>query len=186
MPPDATHGRAKIPWPHAPEHRLSEAGTYIVTAATFRKQAFFSDGSKMRMLHSALLTLSRDHEWTLEAWAVFPNHYHFVARSPANATGLKAFLRELHSRTARALNRKDAAPGRKIWHDYWETRLTHQRSYLARLNYVHQNAVRHCVVSVASAYPYCSAAWFERTCAPAQVKAIYAFKIDRVIVSDDF
>jgi len=64
--------------------------------------------------------------------------------------------------------------------------LTFERSWLARLNYVHQNPVKHGVVPVANQYPWCSAAWFERTASPAQVKTIYSFKTDRVNVYDDF
>ena len=80
----------------------------------------------------------------------------------------------------------DGAPGRKVWHNYRETRLTYQRSYLARLNYVHQNPVRHGLVAVANQYPWCSAAWFERTASAAMVKSIYRFKIDAVKVCDEF
>jgi putative transposase len=58
--------------------------------------------------------------------------------------------------------------------------------YLARLNYVHQNPVRHGLVPVANQYPWCSAAWFERTASEAMVKSIYLFKIDQVRVMDDF
>jgi len=29
-------------WPHAPLHRLTEKGTYMVTAGTYRKDHFFS------------------------------------------------------------------------------------------------------------------------------------------------
>ena len=39
---------------------------------------------------------------------------------------------------------------------------------------------------VASLYPWCSAAWFERTAVAAQVKTIYAFPIDRVNVYDEY
>ena len=92
----------------------------------------------------------------------------------------------LHTKTARWLNRLDTAPNRQVWHNYRETRLTYQRSYLARLNYVHQNAVKHGLVPVASQYPWCSAAWFERTASPAQVKSIYRFKLDAVNVPDEF
>jgi putative transposase len=70
--------------------------------------------------------------------------------------------------------------------NFRETRLTHQRSYLARLNYVHQNAVKHGLVPVANQYLWCSAAWFERTASPAIVKSIYRFKWDRISVQDDF
>lgn len=177
---------SKVPWPHAPTHRLSEAGTYIVTAGTYRKELLFRDGALLRMLHAALLTIAAHHGWKLEAWAVFPNHYHFIAHSPSQTGTLVAFLRELHSRTAVALNRLDAAPGRKVWHNYWDTRLTHERSYLARLNYVHQNPVRHGLVPVANQYRYGSAAWFERTAIPAQVNTIYSFKTDRISVHDAF
>ena len=80
----------------------------------------------------------------------------------------------------------DNAPNRKVWCNYWETKLTYQRSYLARLNYVHQNPVRHGLVPVANQYPWGSAAWFERTASAAMVKSIYRFKIDGVRVLDEF
>jgi putative transposase len=125
----------------------------MVTAGTYRKQHLFRDGPRLQILHDALLTVADRHAWRLEAWTVFPNHYHFVAAAPADAGTLAVFLRELHSRTAVALNRYDAKPGRKVWHNYWDTRLTHEVSYLARLNYVHQNPVKHGVARVAADYP---------------------------------
>ena len=73
-----------------------------------------------------------------------------------------------------------------MWYQFWDTRLTYQHAYLARLNYVHQNPVKHDLVRVANEYPWGSAAWFERTASPAQVKTVYRMKIDRVKVVDDF
>ena len=73
-----------------------------------------------------------------------------------------------------------------MWYNFRDTRLTYQHAYLARLNYVHQNAVKHRLVPVANQYPSCSAAWFERVASSAQVKTIYGFKIDQVQVPDDF
>jgi putative transposase len=64
--------------------------------------------------------------------------------------------------------------------------MTYQRSYLARLNYVHQNAVKHGLVQVASQYPWCSASWFEKNSAQSIIKSIYRFKTDRIAVPDDF
>lgn len=141
------------------------------------------------MLHRGLLKLARQFEWRLEAWVVFSNHYHFVGHSPADAgdaSSLAAMLSMLHVRTAEWVNRLDAAPGRRVWFNYRETRLTHQRSYLARLNYVHQNAVKHGLVPTANQYPWCSGGWFERMASPAMVKSIYRFKTDRVSVEDEF
>jgi len=39
---------------------------------------------------------------------------------------------------------------------------------------------------MANQYPWCSAAWFERTASAAMVKSIYRFNVDRVAVYDEF
>lgn len=173
-------------WPHAPLHRLSEKGTYMVTTATQGKLHLFRDADRLDLLQSAVLTLAPKYDWHLEAWALFSNHYHFVGYTLASPSRLKELLADLHASTARDLNRLDGEPGRQVWHNFWDKQLTYEKSYLARLNYVHQNAVKHGLVRVANQYPWCSAAWFERTARPAQVKTIYGFKIDGVKVTDDF
>ena len=66
-------------------------------------------------------------------------------------TSMRDLLRELHSLTARDLNQMDGAEGRAVWHNFWDTELTFEKSYLARLNYVHQNPVKHELVPVANA-----------------------------------
>ena len=173
-------------WPHAPVHRLSQSGVYMVTAGTLYKEHFFREDERLTLLETSLLTLAKKYEWQLEAWAVFSNHYHFVARSPQDAATLKRLLSHLHTATAREVNRLDKAIGRNVWYNFWDSRLTFERSYLARLNYVHQNAVKHRLVPVSNQYRWCSAAWFERVATAATVKTIYSFKIDRLEVYDDF
>lgn len=179
----------KTPWPHAPAHRLAERGTYFVTASTYKKEHHFAGKRRLEVLHRGLLTVTGQFDWHLEAWAVFSNHYHFIAHSPGNvadASSLGDMLSVLHVKMAGWINGLDKTPARQVWFNFRETRLTHQRSYLARLNYVHQNAVKHGLVPVACQYPWCSAAWFERTASPAMVNSIYRFKTDRLSVADDF
>lgn len=173
-------------WPHAPMHRLGAEGVYMVTGATlYKKQLFFTD-EKLILLENHLLILARQYAWQLEAWAVFVNHYHFVARSNPDASPLDKFVKHLHSETARSLNQLDHTVGRDVWFNFWDTRLTYQRSYLARLNYVHQNAVKHGLVNVANQYPWCSAAWFERTASLSAIRTVYSFKTDRLNIDDDY
>ena len=92
----------------------------------------------------------------------------------------------LHEKTARWINKLDNAPGRKVWHNYRETRLTYEKSHLARLNYVHRNPIKHGLVSAANQYPWCSARWFERVATPVQIKTIYNFETDKLNIPDDF
>ncbi len=181
--------RRETPWPHAPQHQLGDAGTYFVTAATYQKEHHFRGRERLEVLHRGLLTVARDFGWQLEAWAVFSNHYHFVGRTPGDAVtaeSLRAMLTLLHRQTARWVNKLDKTPGRKIWHSYRESRLTYEKSYLARLNYTHQNAVRHGLVPVANQYPWCSARWFEKHSSSAQLQTIYSFGSDRINVPDDY
>jgi len=130
-----------------------------------------------------MLRLASLYDWHFEAWAVFSNHYHFVAHSPEDVGTLRKFISRLHTETAIYVNRLDQKPGRKIWHNFWETQITYEKSYLARLHYVHQNAVKHGLVRLGNR---CSAAWFERTATPAMIETIYGFKTDAVNVFDDF
>ena len=173
-------------WPHAPIHRLGGKGTYIVTAGTLNKEHHFRDAVALEFLQTELLKKARQYDWQLEAWACFSNHYHFVGHALEDSRSLKPFLTHLHADTAREINQRQNCEQRQVWYNFWETELTYEKSYLARLNYVHQNAVRHGLVPVANQYRWCSAAWFERTATPAQVKTIYGFKIDKVKVLYDF
>jgi putative transposase len=180
---------SQIPWPHAPTHRLSEAGTYFVTAATYFKAHHFQGAARLCVLQRGLLKVAEESGWQIEAWAVFSTHYHFIGHSPGDcptAESLPKMLGKLHAKSAGWVNRLDGAPRRQVWHNYWDTRLTFQRSYLARLNYVHQNARKHGLVSVANQYPWCSAGWFEQAASAAKIKSIYRFKTAEVRVSDDF
>jgi putative transposase len=162
----------------------------MITAGTFGKEHFFSDGKRLRALCDGLRRYAVKHGWRLEAWAVFSNHYHLIGHSPvgstAGARSLSAYLGELHQRSASWVNELDGLPGRKVWHNYWETLLTFEKSYLARLHYVHENPVKHGLVSDAGDYPWCSAAEFKRNAPVARVKTVYSFKTDALKVLDDF
>ena len=173
-------------WPHAPIHKLSEHGTYMVTTGTLHKQHLFRGDERLDLLEGRLLDLAEKYGWQLEAWAVFSNHYHFVAHAEPTACKLTDMLSHLHSATATEVNLLDREPGRQVWHNFWDTELTIETSYLARLHYVHTNAVKHGLAKVANQYRWCSAAWFERTATPAQVKTVYSFGLSHVRVLDEF
>lgn len=180
---------SKVDWPHAPPHRLGGSGTFMVTCGTYEKVHHFRAAGRLRFLHDLLLGVMAEYGWQLEAWAVFSNHYHFVARSPvqqSNADSLSKMLGKLHTLSATYVNELDATPERKVWHNFYDTLLDVHSSYLARLNYVNQNAVKHGLVKVAKDYPWCSAGWLERVTSPAMLKTLARFKSDRVNVLDGF
>lgn len=114
------------------------------------------------------------------------NRYHWIGSSPDGAAALKAFEQHLHSETARWVNKIDAQPGRKVWHQNRDTEPTFEKSRLARLNYVMCNPSKHELVENSAAYPWCSAAWFERTAEAAYLKTVRSFRTDQLNISDEY
>lgn len=177
---EAAHSR------HAPPHWLFEQGIYLVTAGTFQKLPHWSTPERRDFLLDALFARAAEFGWQLQAWAVLPNHYHFVAKSPEDAATLRRFLSKLHMTTAKQLNEWDGTPGRKVWYQYWDSCITFERSYLARLNYVNHNPVHHGMTDNALEYRWCSAGWFAENSPAAWREKVESCKTDRLEVADDF
>ena len=173
-----------VDWPHAPLHRFKSTGIFFITGATYLKRHYYRDRESLDAFRDMLFGLAREHSISLQAWAIFSNHYHLVADGAG--TALHRMLPELHTLQARACNRRDNAEGRQVWYQFRDTELTYERSWLARLRYTHENPVKHGLVRVAADYPWCSAASFEANASPAFVRTVRSFKIDRLNVIDDF
>lgn len=158
----------------------------MVTGATLYKTHLFKTPEDLDHLQALLFELAQQYQWYLEAWALFSNHYHLVAHSPDDPSTLGTFVRHLHASSARTLNGRHRTPGRKVWYQYWDTKITFQNSYLARLKYVLNNPRKHGMVEDPRDYPWCSACWFERTATKSHFQTVQSFETDKVHVLDDF
>ncbi len=172
-------------WPHAPIHRFHDAGIYFITAGTHQKQHFFRTGAALDLLQNALFAQAAHNHCSLQAWALFSNHYHLVVAADTG-NHVQQMVRWFHIASAKAANERDATLGRRVWFQFRDTRLTFERSWLARLRYTHENAVHHGLVHNASHYRWCSASWFANYARPSFVKTVQSIKIDAVKVYDDY
>ena len=188
LPTDEDCAKGTRDWPHAPPHRLASAGVYIVTARAAEARHLLAANDMKDWFQDKLHELAQEFGWRLEAWAILSNHYHFVGHSPRHAddaASLTVMVRKLHSLATKELNRRDNKPGRtRLWQNFRDTHLTHQRSYLARLHYVHQNAVHHKLVAIGSDWRWCSAHAFKQAVTPAWRKTITSFKFDEIAMKD--
>jgi putative transposase len=173
-------------WHHAPVHSLDQPGAYILTAGTYLKQHFFATPERLTLLHDRLLDLAEDYGCSMQAWSLFSNHYHFVCLSPPDPADIRRMITQLHWETAVSINHLDGTPGRQVWFNYWDKHITFHKSYLVRLKYVHNNPVKHRLVQSAETYPWCSAAWFERTAPPGFARTVKSFGCDKVNVLDTY
>lgn len=189
LPSDEACLKGTRDWPHAPPHRLASSGVYFVTARSRNQHHLLADDRMKDWFQDTLFRVIDEYGWRLEAWCVLSNHYHFIAHSPGREAGgavcLKRMIRKLHAMTTMEINRSDGITGRsRLWQNYRETHLTHQRSYLARLHYVHQNAVHHGLVRVGSDWKWCSARRFKEAVTPAWLKTITSFRYDEIAAKD--
>ncbi|MBU1068288.1 transposase [Myxococcota bacterium] len=173
-------------WPHSPAHWFYHPGIYMVTASTLGKTRFFDTPEKRDLLQELIFSCALEYQWDLEAWAVMSNHYHLVLRSPEDATKFCFLINKVHTLSSKRLNLLDGTPGRRVWFQYWDSRITFESSFLARLAYVHGNAVHHGLVERPEDYPWCSAAWFLANAPRELSERVAGFHMDRVLFYDDF
>ena len=171
-------------WPHAPSKLVTAAGTYFITASTYNKSRLFDSNEKLTLLQSVIFETCTEFDFQLQAWAIFQNHYHLIGHSP-KGKGVQRLTHKIHGVSARGLNKMDDALGRMVWFQMRDTRLTFEKSYLARLNYVHNNPAKHGLGSPLN-YPFCSAHWFETHGERSFIETVKSFKIDLLEIDDDF
>ncbi len=93
------------------------------------------------------------------AWCVLPNHYHALIEAPIIAKVLFE-LGRLHGRFSLAWNQEEGTQGRKNFHRAVERTIRSNGHFMATLNYVHHNPVRHGHVDKWTDWPWSSARTF--------------------------
>ena len=141
--------------PYTPPHLFRPNGTYFITAKTLGGIAYIA-GARPQAVIDALQFACEARGWRPLAWVVLTNHYHCLLQAPDDASGLTTLLHSVHKFTVRNWNREDRAPGRQVWYRYWDTCITNESSFYARLNYIHYNPVKHGLVERPELYPYSS------------------------------
>jgi putative transposase len=172
--------------PHlnTPPHWFVSNAIYIVTGATLHKKPLLDTDAKRANFCETLLERARILGWAIDAWAVMREHYHFVARSPENAFSLKALIQGVHSINAKFVNQIDQMPGRRIWYNYWDTCITSETSYYARMLYVIMNPVKHGLARNPEDYPFSSYKYFLENSEPKFQKMVLSCVDDAQMVDD--
>ncbi len=173
-------------YPHNPPHYFVSNAMYMVTGAILHNQHLLKEERKKQLLLEALLERSELLGWSIEAWAILNNHYHFIAKAPEKVGTLSKLIRQVHSITAIQLNRWDNASSRQVWFNYWDSCLTYEKSYLARLHYIHMNPVKHGLIDDAFNYPFCSYRWFTEQGDSDLKEQVFKQPTDHLHVVDDF
>ena len=172
---------------HNPPHYFKAGATYMITAATYQKRAHILTDERKRQWVDAFHFVLNKEGWAAIAYVVLNNHYHVIIGAPTTgADRLSALIASLHRFTARQWNDADKTPGRSVWWNYWDTCLTNEASFCARINYVHWNPIKHGLVTRPDAYSFGTyRIWLQQQQDELQ-RIESSFPFDRVSVYDDF
>jgi putative transposase len=171
-------------WPHAPLHRTESPGWYFITAGTYWKKHLITE-SRRSFLIDLMRALAPPEGLDLQIWSVMPNHYHCIVQADTNHN-LPAFIKKLHSKSSREFNSQDKTTGRQVWFQYWDKQLKTEKDYFTRVNYIHQNPVKHGLVYSAENYPWSSMREFEDGVGRALAESVRRFKTHQLDGPDDF
>jgi putative transposase len=122
----------------------------------------------------------------LRAWVILDDHYHLLLKT-CRGRDLSRFFGRLHGGTSRQLNLWDAAVGRQVWHNYWDTCIRDRAGLWTRFNYVHQNPVKHGYVRRFEDWPFSSYRYYLRTRGQDWLADCWArYPVIDFLESDDF
>lgn len=177
---------------HRPSLDVNENGTWIVTGGTYRKEHIFEGKEKLNSLQAGLIKYAKQNDWKLQAWALFPNHYHLIVQRDdlesrdESKRLLESFIETFHQKSEAWIRQHYGDPDKKVWYGFWETILTFPGSYLARLHYVHKNPEKHQRVDNAETYPWCSAGWFEAKVSDEIKSKVYQYDLNKIKIWDEY
>ncbi len=128
---------------HSPPHPIRTQGVYLITAACFEHAAVMDTPARRTEFEIRLLSDLQKVQAEALAWAVLPNHYHFLADFP-DFECIPGMLKRLHNGTAYEWNRADGCTGkRRVWYHYADHFMRTENQMLRSFNYIHFNPVKH-------------------------------------------
>jgi REP element-mobilizing transposase RayT len=114
-------------------------GLYHVTSRGNNRQVIFDD--RLRMLHIRNLgEIAEEFGWSVIAWAVLTNHYHFMLK--IGEAGLADGMQKLNLRLARASNARFSRVNHCVGAPYWSGLIDTQEYLEASLLYTLWNPAR--------------------------------------------
>lgn len=130
--------------PHRPMHMEVPHGWYFLTARTLDGLQLFHGHERMSILNQVIGHGQRLFSAKIYGYILWSNHYHIIISLEEETLG--DFVRNIHTHSARFLNKRDNTPGRRVWYQYWDRMLRIQYSlddFYRRVNYIMHNPIKH-------------------------------------------
>jgi putative transposase len=173
---------------HNPPHLFIPNAKYLITASTYLKRHYFKDDPAKEIVLNSIIKGFSDLDWKIDDLVILDNHYHLMVQASEEASNLSKIVQNIHKFTALRLKKYNPSLENvgKIWFNYWDTCITYEKSYFARINYIWFNPVKHGYVDDALKWRFGSyySRMKQNEIFAKEIKRKYPF--DRINVMDDF
>lgn len=173
---------------HNPPHLFVPNAKYFITSGTYHKQYYLQSRQAKEILIDSIIRGFTDQNWLVEDWVILDNHYHVIVNASEEAARLSKIMQTIHKFSSNILSKSipELRIIKKIWHNYWDTCLTYEKSYYARIHYLWFNPVRHGCVDNPEKWEYGSYYYRIKEGKNNVNKIIKEYPIDKIKVKDDF
>lgn len=170
-----------------PPHLFRPKGKYFITGSTYRRKCHLVSEETKNATLEYLFKSFNNFGWSIEDWVLLDNHYHILVEAPEQADTLSKAINHFHKFSALWIKKYQGIQndGHKIWYNYYDTCITYERSYFARINYIWFNPVKHGYVLDPEDWKFGSY-YFRSRNKESVEENIMNFPWDKVKVEDDF
>ena len=147
-----------------PDYRRTyhPGGTYFFTVNLLQRTGNGLLTQHINLLRDAVRYVRRAHPFEIHGWVVLPDHLHCVIQFPEGDNDFTTRWRLVKAHFSRNLPRTEwrsevrhRRGERGIWQRrFWEHLIRDEADYVAHMDYVHINPVKHRLVKVVRDWPY--------------------------------
>lgn len=138
-----------------PKHIRAETDCYFVTTNSAGRIPLFADSDIASVVIQALYQIRSQGRIKLHAFALMPDHLHFVATLTAGRS-LSEVMHSLKSYTAKEINRRMGSRG-KVWQSgFYSHGVRNEEDLLEKAKYIAANPIRAGLCEAPEEYGYSS------------------------------
>jgi putative transposase len=136
---------------------LQKSGTFFVTTSTYRRIRYFQSEKQYERLAQLIEYYRTRDNAIIHGYVLMPNHFHLLVSIPEE-NSISDFMRDLKKRSAFEFKGKELGAYGKLWQDRFDDlALRSMKTYLTKLNYIHNNPTKAGLVDKITDWPYSSA-----------------------------
>ncbi len=137
----------------------------FITCVTYHRQPHFEDTTHVQLLFDTLRRVQAIHPFRLLAYAILPEHFHWLMRADEVATTFSAVMHSVKRNYVLNLKKAEGNAGPvAVWQErFWDHVIRDESDFKRHFDYIHWNPVKHGLVPRPEDWPHSTYRhWLER------------------------